>query len=296
MIAPAELFGPSLLFCPGDRPERFGKAAAKSDVVIIDLEDAVAPADKPAAREALVSAVLDPETTIVRVNSRGSGEQEEDLRALRGTGIRTVILSKAESLEDLPPLAGLGVIALCESPLGIRNAELLADHPSVIGLIWGSEDLVAGLAGSSSRSANGQFRGAIEYSRGRVLVAAASAGKPAYDTAHLNIADLEGLALEAEDSASSGFAGKACIHPVQVEVVRSAFRPSPERVAWAHRVLAASGSERGAFRFEGRMIDAPILQQARRVLAAAQRTGYAERSTWVESVARETSILAEPGE
>ena len=205
--------GPALLFCPADRPERYPKAAAAADAVILDLEDAVAPDDKASAREALIGSDLDPATTVVRLNPVGTAEFDRDLAALARTSYTTVMLAKAETPQDLNRVDGLHVIALCESPLGVRNAGLLADHPSVVALMWGAEDLVAALGGNSSRRADGRYRDFARYARSHVLVNAVSAGKIAFDTVHLDIADEAGLQEEARDAAASGFAGTVCIHP-----------------------------------------------------------------------------------
>ena len=267
MAADAAL-GPALLFCPADRPDRYRKAAAAADGVILDLEDAVAPDAKPAAREALIGSELDPATTIVRLNAASTAEFGLDLAALARTPYRTVMLAKAETPADLVEISDLRVIALCESPSGVRNAGLLADHGSVIALMWGAEDLVAALGGSSSRGADGRYRDFARYARSAVLIAAASAGKDAYDTVHLDISDDAGLRAEAEDAAASGFAGTVCIHPRQVDVVRVAFRPSTDSVQWAREVLAAADAVGdGVFRHGGRMVDEPVLKQARRILA-----------------------------
>ncbi|MGV8895181.1 MAG: HpcH/HpaI aldolase/citrate lyase family protein [Rhodoglobus sp.] len=260
--------GPALLFCPADRPDRYVKAAAAGDAVIIDLEDAVGPDNKASAREALAGSDLDPATTIVRVNPATSGLFAADLAALRRTGYTTVMLPKAERKDDLAALDGFEVIALCESPLGVRNAEALAEHPSVVALTWGAEDLVAALGGSSSRGADGGYREVARYARSRVLIAAASAGKPAFDTVHLDIADVAGLRSEAEDASGSGFAGSMCIHPSQVAVIRAAFAPSEESVQWATAVLAQAAATPGVFAFAGSMIDEPLLRQARHIIAA----------------------------
>lgn len=264
------VFGPAVLFCPGDRPDRYAKAAAAADAVIVDLEDAVAPAAKAVARQALRSSNLDPATTIVRVNPVSTADFERDLVALNATPYRNVMVAKAEDPTTLDRLSGFDVIALCESPLGIRNAGLLADRVNVVGLMWGAEDLVAGLGGSSSRRADGLYRDFARFARSAVLIAAASAGKVAYDAVHLDIADDDGLREESQDAAASGFAGTVCIHPRQVEIVRMSFRPSAESVRWAREVLAAAAaSENGVFAFQGRMIDEPVLQQARRTLSMA---------------------------
>jgi len=269
----AELRGPALLFCPGDRPDRFAKAAAAADAVILDLEDAVAPAAKGAAREAVRAAPLDPERTIVRVNAAGSGLQDADLAAVRESPFRLLMLAKAESPGELDRLDEFRVIALCESARGVAAAEDLAAHPAVVGLSWGAEDLVASLGGRSSRDERGAYRDVARLARARVLIAAGAAGKAAFDAVHLDIADEDGLAAEARDAAASGFAGSMCIHPRQVAVIRAAFAPAPEAVDWARRVLAAADAAgSGVFVVDGRMVDEPLLRQARRILAAESRT------------------------
>jgi citrate lyase subunit beta/citryl-CoA lyase len=269
MSPDAELSGPALLFCPGDRPERFAKAAAAADMVILDLEDAVAPAAKDAARAAVRQAELDPARTIVRVNAASSGQQFADLAAVRASPFRFVMLAKAESTVELDRLEGFSVIALCESARGVLAVEELAAHPSVVGLSWGAEDLVASLGGRSSRTPEGGYRDAARHARARVLIAAGAAGKPAFDAVHLDIGDEAGLAAEATDAAASGFAGSMCIHPRQVGTIRRAFAPSPEALAWARRLLsAADAAGSGVFVVDGRMVDEPLLRQARRVVAA----------------------------
>ena len=260
------VLGPAMLFCPGDRPDRFGKAAMAADAVILDLEDGVAPSDKQAARAAVAASDLDPDRTVVRVNAASTEEFARDLKAVASSGFRTIMLSKAERVADLEALAGYSVIPLCETPIGVENAFALAEQTPVIALMWGAEDLVAALGGRSSRTADGRYRDVARYARARVLVAAAAAGKQACDAVHLDIADLAGLRDEAEDGAASGFVGTACIHPSQVETVREAYRSSVEAVAWAERVLAAAAISAGVFAFEGRMVDEPVLRQARRIL------------------------------
>lgn len=270
MSTDAPLLGPALLFCPGDRPDRFAKAAAAADTVILDLEDAVAPGAKDAARAAVQGSELDPARTVVRVNPAGSGLQAADLAAVRASPFRLLMLAKAESTAELDALEGFRVIALCESARGVVAAEQLAAHPAVVGLSWGAEDLAASLGGRSSRFENGDYRDVARSARARVLLAAGAAGKAAFDAVHLDIADTEGLAAEATDAAESGLAGSMCIHPSQVEVIRRAFAPSADALDWARRVLAAAGTAgSGVFVVDGRMIDEPLLRQARRIVAAA---------------------------
>ena len=147
---------PALLFCPADRPDRYDKAAERADAVILDLEDAVAPGDKAAAREALVGHPLDPATTIVRVNPVDTDDFSLDLAALADTGYRTVMLAKTSGAAQLARLADYEVIALCESAAGVVAASEIAAVPAVVALLWGAEDLVASLGGTSSRHADGR--------------------------------------------------------------------------------------------------------------------------------------------
>jgi len=261
------MLGPALLFCPADRPDRYAKAAEAADAVILDLEDAVAPENRASARASLLATRIDPARTIIRVNPVSTTDAELDLAMLRQSDYRTVMLAKTETAQQLDALAGFEVIALCETPAGVENAAAIAQAPNVIALMWGAEDLVGAIGGRSSRHPDGSYRDLARYARSRVLVAAAAAGKSAVDTVHLDIADIDGLAAEVEDAAASGFAATACIHPSQVAVIRAGYAPTADEVAWAERVLAAAESNPGVFRFEGRMVDGPVLMQARTVLA-----------------------------
>jgi len=259
---------PALLFCPADRPDRYAKALAAADLVVLDLEDAVRPAAKATAREALLANPVDPERVMIRVNAVGTAEFEADIAALRDTAYRIVMLPKAEDpaqFARLAPLAWWQVVALCETPLGVLNAAALAAAPGVTALMWGAEDLMATMNGRSSRHADGGYRQVALHARSAVLLAAAAHGKDAIDSVYIDIADLSGLAAEAEDAAASGFALKACIHPSQVPVVRAAFRADEAQVAWARRVLAAV-SEGGVASVDGQMIDGPLIRQAEHIL------------------------------
>ena len=270
--------GPALLFCPADRPERYRKAAARADAVILDLEDAVAPADKQRARGAILAQVgstgeepeLDPSRTIVRINPAGTEEFEKDLHCLAHTPYRTVMLAKAESADQLKALAGYQVVALCETALGVLNAPAIAAAPNVVALMWGAEDLLATLGGTSSRTDDGGYRAVALHARSAVLVAARAFGKQAVDAVYVNIPDTDGLAAEAADAVASGFSSKACIHPTQAAVVREAYAPSDADVAAAAELLdAAAEAGSGVFRHHGKMIDGPILKHAESILRRA---------------------------
>jgi len=258
--------GPALLFCPADRPDRYGKALERADAVILDLEDAVAPSARAAAREALVAQPLDAARVIVRVNATGTEDHEADLAAVRRAGYGTVLVAKADAA--LPRFDDLRVIALCETAAGVTDARDLARRDEVVALMWGAEDLVASLGGTSSRDASGRYRDVVRTARSLVLLAAGAAGIAAIDAVHLAIDDLDGLRAEAEDAVASGFAATACIHPSHVPVIRDAYRPTSEEVDWARRVLAAA-SGHGVVRLDGVMIDGPVLRHAEAVLRRA---------------------------
>ena len=258
--------GPALLFCPADRADRFEKAAAAADVVILDLEDGVAPARKAEAREALSRVALDPARTIVRVNGARTPDHPLDLEAVARTPYTVLMLPKTESPSEVTALSPYSVVALCETPAGVLAAPSIAAADAAGALMWGGEDLLAALGGHSSRGPDGTYRDVARLARSQVLLAAGAHGLPAIDAVHLDIGDLEGLRAEAEDAAASGFAGTACIHPSQVETVRRAYRPGDDALAWAARVLDAAAGAPGVFAFEGQMVDAPVLAHARAIL------------------------------
>ncbi len=285
MTPDLNLHGPALLFCPADRGDRYAKALAAADSVILDLEDAVAPDDKASARDQLVAAgaasasgaagALDPARVIVRVNPAGTPEHASDLVAVRRTPFRTLMLAKAEHAAQLDELhrSGFRVLALCETARGIAQLSEIAAHPAVFALMWGAEDLAASMGGKSSRidpsgsAQTGRYRDFARYARSRMLIEAKAAGKLAVDSVFVNIPDSAGLRAEATDASASGFDATACIHPSQAAVIRSAYAASPEEQDWARRVLDEANRQPGVFRFEGKMVDEPVLRQARAMLA-----------------------------
>ncbi len=264
--------GPAWLFCPADRPERFAKAAAAADVAILDLEDGVAEPDKSAAREALRSTSLDPERTVVRINPAGTDEQARDLEALAATGYTTVMLAKTESAAQVAALAPLQVVALVETPRGAVFAADIAAAEGTMAMMWGAEDLIATLGGGSSRNADGGYRDVARHVRSATLLAASAFDRIALDAVHLDIRDLDGLRAEAMDAVAVGFDATVCIHPSQIPVVRDAYRPDEDKLAWSRRVLAAAKSERGVFAFEGQMVDSPVLKHAEMMLRRGGET------------------------
>ncbi|WP_345471578.1 CoA ester lyase [Glutamicibacter ectropisis] len=267
------LMGPGILFCPGDRPERYAKAAQRADAVIIDLEDAVAPENKDAARVALVQSSLDPARTIVRVNPVDTEHFANDLQALKQTNYTTVMLPKVESQAEPAQLTDYEVVALCETAAGIANVAQIAAAPNVVALMWGAEDLIASLGGTSSRHDDGNYRQIASFARSQVLIHAVANKKAAIDSVYLNIPDTAGLLIESQDAKASGFAAKASIHPNQMQIIRQAYAPTAAEVKLAERVLAEAKKHPGVFSLDGRMVDEPLLRQAQATLDSGRKFG-----------------------
>ncbi len=262
------------LFCPADRPERYARALESAEVVIIDLEDAVAPAAKEMAREMLMEASgkLDPSRIIVRVNASMSAQGAADIDLLRATHLRTVMLPKATDAEQVEELDGFDVVALCETALGIERAPNIARASNCIALTWGGQDLAVDLGAAAIRDDRGRMRPIATHARTVVRYAAAAAGIPAIDTVWIAIDDLEGLAAEAGTAAEQGFVGKMVIHPRHVDPVTEAFWPTSAQVEAAERIVAAAAAESGAVAFDGQMLDRPVVEQARLILKRAAST------------------------
>jgi citrate lyase subunit beta / citryl-CoA lyase len=265
--------GPAWLFCPADRPERFEKAAAAADVVILDLEDGVAGKDREAARTALSETPLDPDRTVVRINPSATSDHQLDLEALSRTSYTTVMLAKTEDAQQVRDLAPLDVVVLIETPLGALEVSELARMDNALALMWGAEDLFAVLGGTANRHTDGTYRDVAKHVRSQTLLAAKAYGRMALDSVYLNIKDLDGLAEEVDDAVAVGFDAKVAIHPSQVAVIRAGYAPTPDQVKWARHVLAAARDERGVFQYEGLMVDAPVLRRAERIVALAPKDG-----------------------
>jgi len=268
--------GPAVLFCPADRPDRYDKALNRSDVVIIDLEDAVAPERKLTAREILRGAIrqLPPERTVVRINALRTTEGQADLAMLTDSGLRFLMLPKAESAEDVADLQPWRIIALCETARGVQAADSIAAAENCVALMWGGEDLTADIGGWSSRRADGRYLPHVTYARSRVLLAAGAARVQAWDGVYHALDDLDGLRSECADAVAMGFAAKVAIHPTQVPEIRAAYRPTEAQEGWAARLLATvAANGAGVASFEGRMVDGPLIAMAERIAA---RTKAAE--------------------
>ena len=268
--------GPAWLFCPANRPDRYEKAQALADVVILDLEDAVAPNAKGAAREAVRRAGhegrLDPERTVLRVNRSDCADHSADLQLAADLRLPRLMLAKAENPQQIAAIPH-EVVALLESPRGIELAGDIARVSNVVAVMWGADDLVAGMGGLRSRHPDGTFRDVARFARSRALVAAKAYGRLALDAVHMDIPDRDGLAVQCEDAVAVGFDATVAIHPSQVAVIRAAYTPSVERVDWARRLLEFVGADRGVTTFEGQMVDGPIFTQAERTLRRATAAG-----------------------
>jgi citrate lyase subunit beta/citryl-CoA lyase len=263
--------GPGWLFCPADRPERFEKAAAAADVVILDLEDGVAAKDREAARRALIEVPLDPARTVVRVNPVATHDHRLDVEAVRGTGYTTVMLAKTETAQQVSSLAPLNVVVLVETPLGALAVTETARVDNAFAVMWGAEDLFAATGGTANRHPDGRYRDVATHVRSQSLLAAKAYGRMALDSVYLDIKDLDGLRAETDDAVAVGFDAKVAIHPTQIAVIRSGYAPTEAQVRWARDVIDASRTERGVFQYQGQMVDMPVLRRAQRILALAPK-------------------------
>jgi len=264
----------SALFVPGNRPERYAKALSSgADIVIIDLEDAVEASAKHEAREHIARfAVENPQARfLVRSNAAETDCFEADMALCRAhDGIVGVVLPKAESAQQVQrvrALAGKPVIPIVESARGVLALEELALAEGVERLAFGYLDL---MLGTGTRPNTAAARLLLDHIRCRILLASAAAGIQApLDGVHPDFRDtatLSDIAIQVRDM---GFAGVLCIHPAQVSVVHAAFAPSAEERHWAQRVVEEherTGSV--AFQLDGQMVDMPVIERARRVLAA----------------------------
>jgi citrate lyase subunit beta/citryl-CoA lyase len=273
----------SLLFVPGDRPDRMEKALGTgADALILDLEDAVAPEKKPEARAAVTAFLGRPRTLplFVRMNPLTSGLADDDLATVMPHKPDGIVLPKAEggaSIIDLDRrLASLGNLDACilpiatETPASIFALGTFADAVKrLCGLTWGAEDLPAAIGATTSREPDGRYTAPYEVVRALALFAAHAAGVSALETVYPRLDDNEGLAAYAARGRRDGFSGMLAIHPGQVPIINLAFTPSDAEIAWAKRVLAlfADNPGVGALQLDGRMLDAPHLAQARRLLA-----------------------------
>ncbi len=259
----------SWLFVPGDRGERFPKAVASgADIVVCDLEDAVAGDAKDQARTEVARWLNDGGVGCVRINPPGSPWHDADLVALAGLpGLRAVMVPKAEDPQVLSHLAavlgpGTAVVALVETALGVHRVHALAGAPGVTRLALGTIDLALDIGAEDAWLA-------LLTARASLVLASRVAGLPApVDGVTRVLDDVSAVKEETRAAASLGFGGKLCAHPRQVHAVHAGLRPSDEELRQARRVVAAS-AEGGAGRVDGQMVDRPVVERARQLLLRA---------------------------
>ena len=264
----------SYLFVPGNRPDRYAKAiAAGADAVIVDLEDAVPPADKPAARAALAAWLSPEHPVLIRVNATGSKWFHEDIALCKTPGVAGVLLPKAETIEDIRLLAGhcsaaTPILPLIETAQGFWNAQTLARGPQVQRFVFGSIDfqLDLGIQGEEEE---------LLYFRSRLVLVSRLAGlQVPVDGITMAIDDAERVRADTLRAKRLGFGAKLCIHPRQVSLVNESFEPSAEEERWARRIMEAAEAVRGAaVSVDGQMVDRPVIARAAAILSRIKQRG-----------------------
>jgi len=269
----------SLLFVPGDRPDRMRKAALTgADALILDLEDAVTRAAKPLARAAIGSFLAEPRTCLmfVRVNPLDSGMIADDLASVLPARPDGIVLPKAEGGHSLAAIDGMLAGAVMILPIASETPASIFGLGSygnvtrrLVGLTWGAEDLPAAIGATSAREADGSYTAPYQLARSLTLFGAHAAGVPAIETVYPDFRDLDGLARYAARGRRDGFSGMMAIHPDQIAVINQAFTPSSEEIINAQAIvdLFAANPEAGALSLNGKMVDAPHLKAAERLLA-----------------------------
>ncbi|MFC4585423.1 HpcH/HpaI aldolase/citrate lyase family protein [Sphaerisporangium corydalis] len=261
------------LYAPADRPALVAKAlAGPADVVIVDLEDAVAPENKALARAEVVRLLSVPQPRVqVRINDARTAQGQVDLHAI-GTltsGTAGIRLPKVESAEEVREVAqavpGIDLHPLIESAIGLERAyEIASADPSVASVGIGEADLRADLGVSDEAG--------LSWARSRIVVAARAAGLPApVQSVYTDFHDLEGLAESCRAGRDMGFRGRAAIHPSQLPVIEAAYRPTEQEISAANDIVAAAGVGAVALS-DGRFVDEAVVRQARRILTDAVTT------------------------
>lgn len=260
------------LFLPGDRLDRLPRAfSSGAEVVVVDLEDAVANTAKDDARAAVVAAAsaVGSDRFVVRINAIRTSHAPADLEALFGSGqalpgLLGVMVPKAESVDDVEQIPsapdGVGIVPLIESARGLMAAAELATLPGVVRLAFGGADFAIDVGADGDETA--------AYARSQLVVVSRAAGIAApVDSPCLSLDGHARIASEARRSRAAGMGGKLCVHPAQVPTVARVFAPTKGELEWARTVVAAGGP--GAARAGGELVDAPVLERARRLLAQA---------------------------
>jgi citrate lyase subunit beta/citryl-CoA lyase len=282
----------SLLFVPGHSEKMMAKSLGSgADVLIYDLEDAVDPDSKPAARrlvaEALAGRTGAGPARYVRVNALDTAWCADDVEAVMPARPDGIMLPKPEGPEDLDRLDALmtrwesaadkgraKIIPVC-TETAAATLSLAAKswaRPRLAGLLWGGEDLSAAIGATANRDDRGQHTAPFALARSLCLFAARAAGVAPIDAVFTDFGDSEALRRETDAARRDGFSAKAAIHPAQVDIINRAFTPTEAERLWAERVLAAfEGSDAGVVQLDGVMLDAPHRAQARRIMASLQR-------------------------
>lgn len=261
-----------MLFVPADRPDLATKALrCEPDVVVLDLEDAVPPDAKAAARATAREAAAELAGAVpvcVRVNPPATEWFDDDVASLP-PGLTAVVVPKLDASDQLDGVA----VALGQHPLvaGLETVRGVVDarevlRPPVAACYFGAEDYVADLGGVRTPD-----NAEVAHARAYVAMAARLAGVPALDMVTIDVRDDARFVAEARSARTLGYAGKLCIHPAQVALVHEAFRPSPDEVEWARGILAAFDAAGGrTIAYEGQMVDEVVAVRARALLAAAE--------------------------
>ena len=285
-------------FVPGGNEKMLEKSLTlAADSLVLDLEDAVPPERKDAAREVVARWLRDVEfgkqERVVRMNPLDSPWGTRDLEVTMAERPDAYLVPKVRTRDDLLELDRLltgfearydhppGSVALLvlgtETPEGVLNLRDLPSCPRVDALTWGAEDLSAAIGARRNRDERGEFLEVFRYCRVMTLLAASAAGVQPLDTVYVDIGNLDGLRRECIEAAQMGFTGKITIHPAQIEVVNEAFTPSSEEIAESRELLEAFEENREAgrmaFSFRGQMVDAPHLARARNILERARQAG-----------------------
>ncbi|MBZ9993911.1 HpcH/HpaI aldolase/citrate lyase family protein [Mesorhizobium sp. BH1-1-4] len=288
----------SLLFVPGDSERKLEKGfGAGADVVIVDLEDSVAPQNKAQAREIAARFILERRrqtnsAIYVRVNDLSTGLTDDDLAALIPASPDGIMLPKSNSGQDVQQLAGKlrvreaenglpdGSIRILpiitETPRGVLAAATYAGASArLTGLTWGAEDLSAAIGARAARDEHGRYTDVFRLARAMTILAAGAAEVAAIDTVFPNFRDMASFSAECAEAERDGFTGKMAIHPDQVPVINAAFTPSAEAVKQSAAIVAAfeAAANPGVVGIDGKMFDRPHLRLAERLLARARAAG-----------------------
>ena len=265
----------SLLFVPGDRPERIAKAQSLgADALILDLEDSVSPANKAAAREAVAEALSTPRVVplFVRINPIDSAFVQDDLAAIATHAPDAIVLPKADGAASIRAFdVTIPILPIAtETAAAVFQLGSYADvRDRLIGLTWGAEDLPAAIGATSSREDDGSLTPPYQMVRALTLFAAHAANVAAIETVYPNFRDTESLATYARRARRDGFTGMMAIHPAQVPIINAAFAATEAEIEDAHAIVAlfAENPGAGALQRDGKMLDAPHLKSAERLLA-----------------------------